>query len=183
MYYSITFNEQAPYYEHLIRGEKLYSFLNLCFSESDVFTLSSYSEEEGTCTLLYNDLKKYKIATIETLKWFGYDYTHAPAKELRVIMHENFYPTRTELIPIITNRITEIFFDRGLTPVPYDRLQNVEDICFFKEGKMIMGSISHECMLFMDSEVFPLDILSQYGRWKYENTFFPEIPEIKNLII
>jgi len=169
--------------KNTINGKLFISFLEMCVSRSDSFSLNITPGYWGKYTRLSRALKPYHIATIDTQKWFGYNYNNIPHEELRIYMHQNIYKSTPEVIAIIRKSIKEIFFNRELNPFANIPTQDVDDICFFKDGKMIMGSISHERMLYMDSEVFPLDILSQYGRWKYENTFFPEIPEIKSLII
>ncbi len=166
-----------------INGRAFISFLELCINSSDSFSLSITPGYWGKYTRLYRNLEPYHITTIDTLEWFGYNYNNVPYEELRITMHQGIYKSTPEVITIIKKTIKEIFFNRELNPYSNIPTQNVEDICFFKDGKMIMGSISHEGMLFMDSDVFSLDILSQYGRWKYENTFFPEIPEIKDLFL
>ena len=123
------------------------------------------------------------VSTIDTMAWYGYDFTTAPSDDLKVTMHQAIYKADMSVIPIITKYVSDIFFDRYNRHVKIKDRQSVEDLCFFKNKRLIMGSISHEVMLNMDSDVFSLNDLSSYGKWRFTNRSFPEIPEIKSLII
>lgn len=66
------------------------------------------------------------------------------------------------------------------------RLQGIEDICFFSDESLLLGSVSHEgiAQLFLPSES-ELSIFTKFARWEKVSLMpkdYEYFPDLKNFI-
>lgn len=144
----------------IIDGDCFFRLLDLCFQKSEFFSFTVHGIPD-TDNTLQNELSRYAYATIKTTKWFNY-YT-LPENPITIII----YHANCEALAILRKYCHRLFlFDDKCSPSSWN--QNLEDLCLFSNGKLLLGTVSHEHMC----EVFPPDnsvkceLLDIYAHWK-----------------
>lgn len=128
-----------------ISSEPFYSFLDLCFSEATSFSLQKGLWPNAINTSLEKDLEPYRLQTIHSIKWFGYDLSNAPPGS-EWTMCIQIYSASDSTKSILKSYFNDIFLGYASS----DTLPNkftLEDLCFFKGKDIIVGSVSHEFIL------------------------------------
>lgn len=149
-----------------IQGAALRSFLDRCFENAAYFSLQYARWSNCKNHRLERRLEPFRIRTIETEKWFGYDYTQAPEGD-EYAMKINLYRAdplvKAHLLRWMDGIFMEVRKDGKLRP----STQTLEDLCIFSETGILMGSISHEHILVVEprSEAF-LQEIDIYGQWR-----------------
>ncbi len=148
-----------------IKGENFKEFMRICFEEADGFSLSKTTPSYTNS--VEDMLEKYLIKTIKTEKWFAYN-----GKEKLTQM---IYKTSDEALDVILGCYQDVFFSKKKIPKKkYEQVGNrflnpsiLEDICFFKGGKMFLGTLSHEyiCAAEPFSDAFEKRIM-EFGKWE-----------------
>ena len=150
-----------------IKDEHYKGFLDMCFEHSDSFSLQVARWAASTDDNVQEELEPYRIKTMQTLKWFGYDYTNAPEGDQRP-MEVSLYRATAEAKAVLLKCFDDIFLNEKKGDRLVQSTQTVEDLCFFKDEALWVGTVSHENMLC----VFPPDegvvpSLDAFGDWKY----------------
>ncbi len=132
--------------KNTIKGKHFLSFLEMCVSRSDLFSLNITPRYWGKYTRLSRALKPYHISTIDTQKWFGYNYNNVPYEELRINMYQNIYKSTPEVIAIIRKSIKEIFLTASLIHSQISQLKMLMISVFLRMGKLSWGRFhTKEC--------------------------------------
>lgn len=152
-----------------ICGNKFLSFLELCFQEATYFSFQKAKWTNSTNTSAQKELEPYLLREIDTLKWFGYDYSLAPI-EYRKKMKVYLYKADRQAKDILGKYFSDIFLRYYNNGILSDYNQTLEDLCFFTKEKIFVGTVSHENIL----EVFPTSNefeknLKMFGEWNYDN--------------
>ena len=110
---------------------------------------------------------------VRTPKWFGYDYTSRPYAKERT--HAFIYRAESAAKEILLKHLPNIFFRSKKRDTPYPTL---EDLCFFSNGQLFIGNISHEYMLwaYPPNEEIELQ-LKQIADWVYKDRPAPSLNE------
>jgi hypothetical protein len=125
------------------------SFMSACFQSSNMFSLSRARWTTSTCDELECDLKKWLITTIKTSKWFGYDYTIFSDDDANTEIEINIYEANNKTKEIILKYTNNIYLEKLINGEFDECHQTLEDICFFRDTKLIVGTVSHEGMVCM----------------------------------
>lgn len=143
--------------------EALTAILELCFRESDCFSLT-YCGLPGHTNELITELFPHRCGKVNTSRWFCY-ITLADNPIERFL-----YPASSDTMGILKKHYTGLFLDNV-----YDKSseykQSLEDLCFFRENKLIMGTVSHEkmCSVYPTDEDFSSRLLQCFGHWMFRN--------------
>jgi len=126
-----------------VSGKEFEQLICSCFRASDSFSLTKNSwltsKDEKESINLLHQLLPYHIETRHTNRWFCY---RVPVdQEIEIYL----FRATLESQKIFLTAYNCIFNDGVLWRVP-------EDVCFFKNGKLILGSVSHEniCYVYDD---------------------------------
>ena len=112
--------------------------LDSCFSNSDTFSLT-LAGCPGKITTLRDELKPYIQGKIITTRWFCYGVSEKNP------LHINLYQVNNTTKELMKEYYPWVFMEDGLS-VRHQWVQDVEDMCFFKSNKLILGTVSHECI-------------------------------------
>jgi len=157
-----------------ILGKKwLQDFLDICFRHADCFTLNEAPWTMAIRKDLQLSLSSFLDQEIKTLNWFGYNKTSRPHTKDRT--HAFIYRTESAAKEILLQHMPNIFFDEKDVDTPFPTL---EDLCFFSDGQLFIGSISHEYMLwaYPPNEEVELQ-LKQIADWSYVDRPTPNLEE------
>lgn len=156
-----------------IAGKNFSEFLELCLYNADIFSLNKAVWTNCVCKDLQKELDPFLEREIQTIKWFGYDYSAAPIADRRTI---NVYIYRADIgvKDIIVKYCSDIFLRIERNGEFQDSNHTLEDLCFFSEKKMFAGTVSHEFLLNVDppNKEFE-DLMRKVGSWNYveQNSF------------
>lgn len=111
-------------------------------------------------TPLRDRLRPYFVKKIHADGWYGW-----PGEEVEVFIYRCCGETREILWDLVPELFVQPTTDRfyGLVYPEF------EDLCFYRKGKMLLGSLSHEFMCTVyppEDEIFPADILNTIGKWQ-----------------
>lgn len=158
-----------------ICGKPFCDYLSVCFQHADVFSLTQNgwfdADKNEESDRLLQLLKPYHIHTLRTNHWFCY---RVPAGYKIVIYLFKAIP---ETKDILLAEYNSIFYKDTLWRKP-------EDMCFFKKGKLICGSVSHEriCYAYEQGNSFE-DQIKLHGIWEQVPTDLIEqiqIPQLRS---
>lgn len=134
--------------------------IELCLKKSRYFSLRYYSFR-GKRNELITELFAHRLCKIKTARWFCY-YT-LEDNPLEIFL----YPSSQTTGEILKKYYT------ALRPVDAaanaeQREQSLEDLCFFGEDKLILGTVWHEgiCKVYPPDEDFAALLLRCYGHWQ-----------------
>ena len=160
------FRGEWPEFPRTVSNEDFADFLDLCLAHSDIFTLTDplYRQQPMVQTDLFNALMPYCMGAVRTPKWFGYDYS-CPEEEYGEKYSEIMvytYRSAPCVRDIILRFVPDIFFEHNY----FACRQNLEDLCFFKNGRIVVGSVSSEFVLrvYSDDRSF-INQLNLFGEW------------------
>lgn len=134
--------------------------LDLCFRQSEYFSFSVPGIPH-TDNTLQNELSSYVYTVITTTHWFNY-ITLPENPMSNIVFHAN-----SETLSVLKKHCHRLFlFDSQCSSSSWN--QTLEDLCFFSNDKLLLGTVSHEHMC----EVFPPDntvkneLFAIYSHWK-----------------
>ncbi len=161
-------------YPETMKGERFYRFLDMCFEEATSFSLqkdfwkNKSLRSNEFCMELEAELEPYELRTIQTAKWFANDLTSLP-EEYAWVMCQKMYRATEETKNILKKYFCEIFLGHASDETERKEY-TLEDLCFFKEDKLFVGSISHEHMLYVypPSDAFERE-MTELGVWEDES--------------
>ena len=146
----------------IIKNRKyLDALFDICFANSDVFSIT-YVSDQNKSILLQNRLKPFILGEIVTTQWFCYRVTKK--NQLHISLYRSNKTTRD----IMKKYYPGIFCSDWMgESISWD--QNAEDVCFFKNEKLILGTVSHEriCLVFppLDNSSFEKEIQNILSGW------------------
>lgn len=165
-------------YELLEKSENAKEVLKLCFDYADRFTMT-YSQFPmlDVNRFAVKSLYPYYEYGFKTSKWFGYEMEENDP--LRVKVYSVCDETRKLAIEN-TESIFEPF-------AANEQNQSIEDICFFRNGKLLFGTISHEsvCVFYPPDENFKKRMFDLTGieKWFENDEGIPiKLPEYDGLM-
>jgi len=135
--------------------------LKLCFRWCDTFSLTDIrgksSVYDSMKNELQNALRPYLIRDFHTGKWFAYQKVKPP-------LHICLYRTAPEAIDILCRYYRHLFGSGFMIPE-----QNMEDLCFFSENVLILGTLSHHqlCCVYPPTEGFEKELRAIWSGWEY----------------
>lgn len=143
-----------------IDGVVFTQILSLCFQHSEFFSFT-VPEIPDTDSTLQNELSQYTHTTITTNHWFNYiTLPDNPLK--RIIYHVN-----DEALSILNKHCHRLYlFDSQCSFSSWN--QTLEDLCFFSNDKLFLGTVSHEhiCEVFPPDSIVKSELLSIFPHWK-----------------
>ena len=169
----ITRDERYEDIPSILSKKWLQDFLDICFSHADCFTLNEAPWFKAILKDLQLELTPFLMQEVRTPKWFGYDYTSRPYAKERT--HAFIYRAESAAKEILLKHLPNIFFRSKKRDTPYPTL---EDLCFFSNGQLFIGNISHEYMLwaYPPNEEIELQ-LKQIADWNYKYRPTPNLNE------
>ena len=122
-----------------ISGQSFEKFISFCFEKADVFSLTKSgwpgSDRSGDFIRVMQLLKPYLINTVHINHWFCYRVPEGHDKEVYL------FTANAESKRIILEQYDSLFYQDKAWYKP-------EDFCFFQNGKLTVGSVSHERICF-----------------------------------
>ncbi len=150
-----------------LKGEKFRLLLKYCFDEADCFSLSKW-DRPSYSNYVEDMLEPYCIDKVKVTRWFAYNGADTIA--------EMIYETSEETLKIVSEYYQDVFLENRKR-VPKKKYEQIgkqylypsilEDMCFFKNKQMILGTLSHEyiCVARCISHDFEHKLLS-IAPWK-----------------
>ena len=156
------------------------NLINLCFNVCSFFSFTKYRGRLDKNDMiahknLLDKLKNFYIKTIFAKHWFCY-YTNEKAPlEIYVFKADE------EAKDIILNDSNNLFL-RDNNTLNENLRKGPEDICFFIENRLFLGTVSHEeiCFAFPPSDDIYNKIMVT-GDWNISNRFYDDMKEQINL--
>ena len=109
-----------------IRGDAFRQLMEICFARADRFSMNTVP---------------FRERHFETEQWFCYAGTWPP---LRV----NVYRACPETLELVMTELDDLFLGRHDPP----SFCSLEDLCFFRKGKLFFGTVTHEFMCYAHVE-------------------------------
>ena len=151
-----------------VKGKIFEDILDLCFLYCDYFSFTQH-DFLWTTDKLKCELEPFLCEKIVCTRWFRYNVTNK--NPLTVLL----FGINEEAKKIVKKYWNEIFLggDDGCTGC----VQNLEDICFFKEGELVLGTVSHEaiCQVFPPNSFFEESLKKIYSQWEYSEKNYGKI--------
>lgn len=116
--------------------DALQRLLDLCFEYADTFSLSRAGWERQDDTL-ERALEPYVLRRLRTTRWFCY-YT-AKSNPQRIAL----YPLNEQTKSILRAQYRGLFLEDWSGRLPR-WVPSMEDLCFFRNGRLLLGTVSHE---------------------------------------
>lgn len=137
-----------------ISGEKFHRLLDLCFEHADIFSFTDNPYIEQMSDEFINALKPFLVKSFYPMEWFYERGVNDP-------LHVCIYEASEDAKKILLSTFEDLF----LTPKQGSTI-SVDDLCFFKDGKAFLGTITHEyyCITYPPTEGF-MTKLKGLGRW------------------
>jgi hypothetical protein len=157
-------------YEPNIGGQQFRRLLEVCFQQSDCFSLSVGGWQNRIDTM-QQELEPHILKKKVTKSWFGY---------YPLLTDAEVTATTRILYPVndVTKSIIEKYCDNlWLRSEIPGQTQSLEDLCFFSDDKLILGTVSHEyiCQAYPSDDSFKLKLFEVYNHWKAGNDFAEQI--------
>ena len=156
----------APLDRPLFTDEESNLILDLCFETCDYFSLSIVFSG-ATDHDLQKELSPYVCGELVTKEWFVYSST--PPLVVAT------YPIHPKTISIVKKYYSNIFI--CALNINHRLEQLLQDLCFFKEDSLVLGTVSHEliCHVYPPNQDFEKRILNSYAHWKYSSDNWSQI--------
>ena len=139
-------------------GKYFEEYISICFDVADIFSLTengwTEAKKSGESVRILRLLEPYHIRTIRAQHWFCQSVPVGYEKEVYI------FSLTEDSKKILLQEYNSIFYDDTIWLKP-------EDICFFKNGKLISGSISHERICYVyDYESIFSESISLQNAWE-----------------
>lgn len=152
-----------------IDGELFSIILDLFFEQSDYFSFSNIGIPNTDCSM-QKDLEAYVYREIHSSHWFR--YSTLPDDPITNIL----YFANSATLTILKKYCNRLFlFDSECTSTSWN--QSLENLCFFFNDRLILGTVSHEhiCKVFPPDENFKNELFGMYAYWKEDHDFTEQI--------
>ena len=131
--------------------------LRLCCQYADAFSLTKNRwKDTDESNRIFDALSPYLTTTIQTCHWFcNYVPENNP-------LEVQLYRVNEQSMKIVCTEYDRLFSECTFLNKP-------EDVCFFADGKLLMGTVLHEkiCFVYEENESF-VSLLKQAGQWEYQ---------------
>lgn len=153
-----------------IEGVKFRNFIAYCLEQSTLFSLTFHNMINGRNHQSIQGLNEFLFKSFKTDMWYCYKVLDKP---IDVVLYQS-NPNSLDCIMK--------YFDR-LFP---SQLHGIEDICFFKDENLLLGSVSHEgiAQLFLPTES-ELSKYTKFARWENVSLIpkdYDYLPDLKKII-
>ena len=169
-------NYEADPNPSMLAYEDFRELLNVCFRHATSFSMSKVWWDSCTDTSLEEELAPFLDREIKTLVWFGYDFRNPP-EGCYGDVHAMIYRAEPAAKVILLRYFDDIFlrkFSKGNSS--YDLELTLEDLCFFHQTKLFLGTVSHEKMLSVEPIHKELeDFMKTHGKWKLRPPTAPQM--------
>ena len=120
-------------------AEALQRLFDVCFDSADAFSLSraAWARQDHT---LERALEPYVLRRLRTTRWFCY-YT-ANSNPQRIAL----YPLNEQTKSILRAQYRGLFLEDWSGRLPR-WVPSMEDLCFFRNGTLVLGTVSHRAHL------------------------------------
>lgn len=147
-------------------NEAFRALLYTCCEYGDRFSLC-YSDGFPTEMThpLEAALEPYLIARQKVNHWFG--YYNVPGYPAVPILTQHIFPAVPEAVESVARYCKDIYFTKEREDSRYKSPPFLySDLCFFRNGRLLLGTVSHEEMAYVypPDEEFLIDLLNA-GRW------------------
>lgn len=154
-----------------ICGEQYNQLIDICFDLSThfSFTKRSFHKEDGLYKKFIEDLTPSYKRTLLTSHWFCYYVSQSTPLEIQLFSTDN------NMREIIKNYFDNLFQREWNANEVTGNIKNLpEDLCFFTDSKLLLGTVSHEeiCYVYPPTK----EIANQFiklGNWE-EKSYIPE---------
>lgn len=123
-----------------ISGQPFEKFISFCFEHTDTFSLTKNSwlgaGKSHESNRVMQLLSPYQINTVHTNHWFCYRVPEGYDIEVYL------FTATAESKRIILEQYDSLFYQDKVWDKP-------EDLCFFQDGRLMAGSVSHERICFL----------------------------------
>ena len=145
----------------IIDGTVFSRLLSYCFQRSEFFSFTVPEIPTADRTTLQRELSRYTYAVITTDRWFN--FITLPDNPLKRII----YTVNDETLFILNKYCRRLFLFDNRCPLSSWN-QTLEDLCFFSDGKLFLGTVSHEyiCEVFPPNSIIKSELFSIYPHWK-----------------
>ena len=152
---SFVWDEDGCAAERTISGESFQRLIELCFAQADAFSMNSAPWTHATDLRLARALEPYRIRSFETGSWFCYASTYPP---LRVNLYRAAEGAKAAILRYIGHLF--LYGDKNA------EFCSLEDLCFFRDGELFFGTVTHEriCFAHILSDEFGT-ALGELGPW------------------
>lgn len=170
--------------ERFLYGHKFESFLDLCFSFSNYFTLNFNEkvavENLGQYSQFIYNLEPFLVKIMNRSAWYGVKSKYPESSNESPFVKVNIYKTCDEAKKALFKYYNDLFlqtsFPKNSDSFVKKVIENQEfsqDLCFFIENKLLLGADS-----FGKTAKFyfpPVELIEKlenkhiYGNWKKEN--------------
>ena len=144
-----------------IEGRKFVKLMKYLFKKTDYFSLHRMKCSSVLQTKILERLEPYLLKKIDTTHWFHY---YVPTCNL---LNIQIYEANKKTKKIILNFYKNLFAhnkDGNIVNVP-------EDLCFFKNEKLVLGTVSHDRIASVFETVdISMEYIKTLGEW--ENAIF-----------
>lgn len=153
---SVVWQENGPPIERTIDGARFKALMDLCFDRADCFSMTAGPWTRATDTRLQEALRPFWVTTLHTNRWFCY---RSPQSPLEV----NLYRATDAAKHAVLRYARHLF----LWGDDETELCSLEDLCFFKDGALFLGTVTHErmCYAHVDAPAFGTR-LRALGTWR-----------------
>ena len=129
--------------------------ISLCLQQCDCFSLTQVTFPWCN-TVLETALRPFCKEKRTTLNWFCYHVTEE--NPLSVFL----YPVNEETTLLLKEHYCDFFLNDNQLPL------SLEDLCFFQNGKLMLGTVSHEyiCQVFPPDTAFRNSLFHIFDNWK-----------------
>lgn len=136
------------------------AILDLFFRRCEYFSLTLHNLP-GKTNELEIELAQYLHRKIVTTRWFSYGRMEYNPLEV------SLYPVNSSTKTLVYKYYHSFFLD-SLPAKSAERKQSFEDLCFFSNGKLILGTVSHEhiCRIYPPDKSFKSQLMEIYSDWQ-----------------
>ena len=119
-------------------AEALQKLFDVCFDNSDTFSLSTagWARQDST---LERELTPHLLHRLKTTHWFCECTTSANPQHIWI------FPLNEQTKNILRTHYRGLFHE-DWSKEGQRWISSLEDLCFFRNGKLLLGTLSHEYM-------------------------------------
>lgn len=153
-------NNSGPHGNGGLEGDAFFSLLDFAALEADYFSLSK-TDRGKKPNPVEELLAPYLIKRITPKSWYGNNRLSCSTTEL-------VYTVSDKSIDVLRESFSDIFLRGGKSR---RRFAALEDLCFWKDRSMLIGTLSHELICSTNSlSAAQAEKLKRIADWREEKT-------------